>query len=484
MSVVGTAVLRPASPNAVDELRATLERQRQFFLKAGSPPLDQRRADLAKLKAAIKDKAETIAEVISADFGNRSRHESLLAEVFTTLAGLRHTARHLGHWMRPKRVSVSLELLPGRARIVHQPLGVVGVISPWNYPFQLAIMPLIAALAAGNRVMLKPSELTPRTAEFMAELLAGLFPSEQVATVLGGPDIGAAFARLPFDHLFYTGSTAVGRLVMQAAAENLTPVTLELGGKSPCILGEDAALAGAVESIVYGKLLNAGQTCIAPDYVLLPEGRREEFIALAQQAVAKLYPSLAANPDYTSIINDRHYRRLRQYVEEARAKGARIVELNPAQEALGDGRKLAPTLVVEPADELAIMREEIFGPVLPVKTYRRLEDAIDYVNRRPRPLALYYFGADAAKRDAVLERTISGGVSVNETLMHILVEDLPFGGVGASGFGAYHGETGFQTFSHRKGVFLQSRFSGAWLLRPPFGRVTNLMLKVLMSGRR
>jgi len=233
-----------------------------------------------------------------------------------------------------------------------------------------------------------------------------------------------------------------------------------------------------------GKLLNAGQTCIAPDYVLLPEGRREEFIALAQQAVAKLYPSLAANPDYTSIINDRHYRRLRQYVEEARAKGARIVELNPAQEALGDGRKLAPTLVVEPGDELAVMREEIFGPVLPVKTYRRLEDAIDYVNRRPRPLALYYFGADAAKRNAVLERTISGGVSVNETLMHILVEDLPFGGVGASGFGAYHGETGFQTFSHRKGVFLQSRFSGAWLLRPPFGRVTNLMLKVLMSGRR
>lgn len=481
MSVVGTAVLRPGSSSATDELRATLERQRAAFLQAGAPSLAQRRADLAKLKAAIKDKAESIAEAISADFGSRSRHESLLAEIFTTLAGIRHTARHLSGWMRPKRVSVSLELMPGRARILYQPVGVVGIISPWNYPFQLAIMPLVAALAAGNRVMLKPSELTPRTSEFLAEFLAGLFPSEKVATVLGGPDIGAAFARLPFDHLFYTGSTAVGRLVMQAAAENLTPVTLELGGKSPCILGEDAPLAGAVESIVYGKLLNAGQTCIAPDYVLVPEEKREAFINLAQQAAAKLYPSLEANPDYTSIVNDRHYRRLMQYLDEAKAKGARIIEINPAHETLAGGRKLAPRLVIEPAEELALMREEIFGPVLPVKTYRRLEDAIDYVNRHPRPLALYYFGANAEKRDEVLARTISGGVSVNETLMHILVENLPFGGVGASGIGAYHGETGFQTFSHRKGVFLQSRLNGAWLLRPPFGRLTELLLKLLMK---
>src|SRR5579883_1424356 len=355
MGVVSMAVLRPEPASAGDALRATLERQREAFLKEGPPSLAARRADLLKLKAAIKDNAERIAEVISSDFGNRSRHETLLAEVFTTLAGIRHTARHLGRWMRPKRVAVSLELFPGRARILYQPLGVVGIISPWNYPFQLAMMPLFAALAAGNRVMLKPSELTPRTSEFMAEFLSGLFPSEQVATVLGGPEIGAAFARLPFDHLFYTGSTAVGRLVMQAAAENLTPVTLELGGKSPCILGEDAALPGAVDSIIHGKLLNAGQTCIAPDYVLLPEAKREEFINLAQQAVAKFYPRLAANPDYTSIVNDRHYRRIAGHVAEAKAKGVRVIELNPAQETLGaDARKLAPTLVVEPGEELAL----------------------------------------------------------------------------------------------------------------------------------
>ncbi len=481
MSVVSAAVLRPASSGATDELRATLERQRAAFLKAGPPSLEQRRADLAKLKSAVRDKADAVAAAISADFGNRSRHESLLAEIFTTLAGIRHAEKHLAQWMRPKRVSVALELLPGRARILYQPLGVVGIVSPWNYPFQLAIMPLIAALAAGNRIMLKPSELTPRTAEFIAEFLAGLYPSEQVATVLGGAEIGAAFSRLPFDHLFYTGSTAVGRLVMQAAAENLTPVTLELGGKSPCIIGEDAALAGAVESIVYGKLLNAGQTCIAPDYVLLPEGKREEFVTLAQRAVKKFYPRLASNPDYTSIVSDRHYQRLRRQVEEAKARGARIVEVNPAQEPLEGGRKLAPTLVIEPGEDLALMREEIFGPVLPVKTYRALDEAIEYVNRHPRPLALYYFGEDAEKRDRVLARTVSGGAAINETLMHVLVENLPFGGVGASGIGAYHGEIGFQTFSHRKGVFLQSRFNTAFLLRPPFGRLSNLVLKLLLK---
>ena len=480
MSVVAAAVLRPASSSATDELRSTLTRQRQAFLQAGPPGLEERRADLARLRAALRDKAESIATAISADFGNRSRHESLVAEIFTALVGIRHASKHLPQWMRPKRVSVAPELLPGRARILYQPLGVVGIISPWNYPFQLAIMPLIAALAAGNRIMLKPSELTPRTSELIAEVLAGLFPSDKVATVLGGPEIGAAFARLPFDHLLYTGSTAIGRQVMLAAAENLTPVTLELGGKSPCILGEDANLARAVESIVYGKLLNAGQTCIAPDYVLLPQAKREEFIARAQQAVRKFYPRLADNPDYTSIVNERHLGRIRQYLEEARAKGARIVELNPAQESLEGGRKLAPTLVIDPGEDLALMREEIFGPVLPVRSYGALEEAIDYVNRHPRPLALYYFGEDAEKRDAVLARTHSGGVSVNETLMHVLVEDLPFGGIGPSGIGAYHGETGFQTFSHRKGVFLQSRWNGAFLLRPPFGRLTDLALKLLL----
>ena len=467
--------------NSVRGLSAILEHQREAFLRDGPPSLEQRRADLAKLRQAVKNSADRIADVISSDFGSRSRHESSLAEVLVVCGSIRHAVRHLPNWMRPRRVPVSLELKPGRARIFYQPVGVVGIVSPWNYPFQLAIMPLIAALAAGNRVMLKPSEFAPRTAQFIAEFLGALFPADQVATVLGDQEVGAKFARLPFDHLIYTGSTAVGRLVARAAAENLTPVTLELGGKSPCILGADAALPGAVESILYGKLLNAGQSCIAPDYVLLPVAMREQFIRFAAEAVRKMYPSLKNNPDYTSIVNDRHYRRIEQFIEEARARGTRVVDLAPTSEALDrSDRKLSPTLVVEPSDDLAVMREEIFGPVLPLITYSRIDEAIEYVNRHSRPLALYYFGTNAKERREVLKRTISGGASVNQTLMHALVEELPFGGIGASGIGAYHGARGFQTFSHCKGVFLHSRLNFLWLLRPPFGTLTNTLLRLLM----
>jgi coniferyl-aldehyde dehydrogenase len=473
--------VRTKGPSAAEWLSALLEHQREAFLRDGPPSLEQRRADLTKLKRAVKASANRIADVISADFRNRSRHESLMAEVLTVCTSIRHASRHLPRWMSPRRVSVGLELRPARARILYQPVGVVGIISPWNYPFLLAIMPLIAALAAGNRVMLKPSERTPRTAGFIADLLADLFPTEQVRTVLGDREIGAAFARLPFDHLFYTGSATVGRQVMKAAAENLTPVTLELGGKSPCILGADARLPGAVESILYGKLVNAGQSCIAPDYVLLPVAMRDEFIRAAGEAVNRMYPTINSNPDYTSIVDDHHYRRIVRYVEEARARGVRIIELAPADEVLGRSeRKLPPTLVVEPGDELALMHEEIFGPVLPIKTYSRIDEAIDYVNRHPRPLALYYFGANEKERSEVLERTISGGASINETLMHAVVEKLPFGGIGASGMGAYHGEDGFRTFSHRKGVFQQSRFNMLWMLRPPFTRVTDVLIRRLM----
>jgi coniferyl-aldehyde dehydrogenase len=473
----------PAMSDPAAEMRAIFDAQRAAFLHAGAPSHEERRADLTKLSDAIGRSVGRLAAAISADFGNRSPYETEIGEAFPAQSTIRYTLRHLAHWMQPKQVSVGLELMPAGARILYQPVGVVGIISPWNYPFNLAIVPLIAALAAGNRAMLKPSELTPRTSDFIAEFLAGLFPPDKVATIVGGPDVGHAFSRLPFDHLFYTGSTAVGRLVMQAAAENLTPVTLELGGKSPCILGEDAALPSAVESIVHGKLLNAGQTCIAPDYVLLPERQLEDFISLTARTVQKFYPTLAANPDYTSIVNERHYRRIAQYVAEAKASGTRVVEVNPGREVLPpEMRKLAPTLVIEPGENLSVMREEIFGPVLPVKTYRGLDEAIDYVNRHPRPLALYYFGADASKRDEVLRKTISGGASVNATLFHFAAENLPFGGIGASGIGAYHGEFGFQTFSHRKGVFLQRRFSGTRLLRPPFGRITDLMLKFLRRG--
>jgi coniferyl-aldehyde dehydrogenase len=458
-----------------------LAAQRHAFTEAGAPSLAERKADIRKLKEAVASEAEAIASAISADFGNRSRHETLLADVWPVIASARHTLRHLSSWMRPKSAAVGLELLPGRARILYQPRGVVGIISPWNYPFNLAMVPLIAALAAGNRVMIKPSELTPRTSEFLAGFLEKLFPMEKVATVLGGPEIGAAFSALPFDHLFYTGSTAVGRRIMAAAAQNLTPVTLELGGKSPCIAGPDAALPAAVLSIAAGKLLNAGQTCVAPDYVLVPEARREEFLSLFQDAVRKLYPSLRHNPDYTAIVNGRHYARLTAYISEARQRGVEVIEINPANEELPpEERKIAPTILANPPDDLGSMREEIFGPVLPVRTYRSLDEAIGYVNSRPRPLALYYFGSDKGNRDKVLSRTVSGGVAVNDTLIHFAAEGLPFGGVGASGMGAYHGEYGFQALSHPKGVFFQSAINGGSLLRPPFRGLADAMLKFML----
>ena len=459
-----------------------LSLQRQAFLRAGAPTFGQRKADIKKLMEAVKKEAGAIAAAISADFGSRSRHETLLADVWPVLASARYTLRHLSLWMKPKRVPVGLELLPASARILYQPLGVVGIISPWNYPFNLAIVPLIAALAAGNRVMLKPSELTPRTSEFMATFLGKLFPAEKIATVLGGPETGAAFAALPFDHLFYTGSTAVGRQVMLAAAQNLTPVTLELGGKSPCIVAPDAPLASAAESIASGKLLNAGQTCIAPDYVLVPQQRREALIGHLQDAIGKFYPSLSENPDYTAIINGRHYARIASYIEEARQRGARIVEINPSNEALSaEGRKIAPTLLIDPPDDLAVMHDEIFGPILPIVSYASLDEAIAYVNARPRPLALYFFGPDRASREKVLSRTVSGGVTVNDTLLHVAAEGLPFGGAGPSGMGSYHGEYGFQTFSHRKSVFLQNPINGTAMLRPPYGRLAGRMLKFMLG---
>jgi coniferyl-aldehyde dehydrogenase len=468
------------SAAALARLQDLVARQREAFDRDRHPALDVRRDRLRRLLALTEKHGSAIVAAIDADFGGRSPHESRLAELYVTSAGLRDALRDLPKWMKPRRVPTPLALMPGRGEIRPQPLGIVGIVSPWNYPYQLAMVPATGALAAGNRVLLKPSELTPRTAALMAELVAKHFADDEFAVVPGNADVGRAFAATAFDHLFFTGSTAVGRHVARAAAENLVPVTLELGGKSPALVDEDAELALAVPRLVAGKLFNAGQTCIAPDYALVPERRRDAFVASVQDAVAKLYPTLAANPDYTAIVNERHYARLAALVDDARAKGATIVEVNPARERLDRSRrKLAPTLIVGATPDMAAMQEEIFGPLLPVETYRSLDEAIARINARPHPLALYYFGDRAERRDHVLANTIAGGVTVNDTLWHFGHEDLPFGGVGASGIGAYHGERSFLTFSNEMAVFHQPRLAPAKLLWPPYGPTFDRVLALL-----
>jgi acyl-CoA reductase-like NAD-dependent aldehyde dehydrogenase len=352
---------------------------------------------------------------------------------------------------------------------------------PFNFPVNLAVGPLAAALAAGNRVMVKTSEFTPATGELLARLVADRFSPEKVVAVGGEMEVSAEFASLPFDHLLFTGSTAVGRHVMRAAAENLTPVTLELGGKSPVIVGDDYPLARAAQRIVWGKLFNAGQICIAPDYVMVPEGKEREFAAYAQAAARKLYPKVAGNNDYTAVINDGHYQRLTAAVDDARAKGA-VIETAADPAASRGERKLPLTVVLDPTDDMRVLQEEIFGPVLPVRGYRSVDDAITYVNEHPRPLALYVFSHERATQDRVLDQTTSGGVVVNDTLMHYLQDDMPFGGVGPSGMGSYHSREGFDTFSHLKPVFRQrglGSLTGAQLLYPPYGPVTSALLRVM-----
>lgn len=463
-----------------ERLYALLERQRSAFAEEMNPGVAVRKDRLARLAAMGEKHADEIVAAISADFGHRSAHETQMAELVLVGATIRHAERHLKRWMKPRRMPTALHYRPASNRLLRQPLGVVGIVAPWNYPYQLALAPAVAAIAAGNRVMIKPSELTPRFAELLRQIVAESFAEDEMAVVTGDAQTGKAFTELPFDHLFFTGSTAVGRMVAQAAAKNLTPVTLELGGKSPAILDPSSDLAVAVPRLAFGKLLNAGQTCIAPDYAFVPNDRIDAFVEQMHRAVAKMYPRLAANPDYTSIVSDRHFARLQGLLEDARARGARIVPVNPAGEAFDPaGRKQPPVLVLGATPEMKLMQEEIFGPILPVLGYERIEEAIAYINRHDRPLALYWFGSDGANRDKVLNQTISGGVTLNDCIWHIAQEDQPFGGVGASGSGSYHGEWGFRTFSKEKPVFIQPRLNGMFLMYPPFGKTFERMLALL-----
>lgn len=461
-------------------LEECLRAQRQAHAREPYPAWERRAEHLRALRAMLLDHADALADALGADFGQRSKAELMLSELWLAKSEIDSALKHGKRWMRPQRRATGIWLRPATAKVMPQPLGVIGIVAPWNYPILLAVGPLICALAAGNRAMIKMSELTPRTAELFRQLIARTFAQEHVAVVTGDARVGAAFCSLPFDHLIFTGSTAVGRDVMRAASANLTPVTLELGGKSPAIVGPHARFDAAVDSIMAGKTLNAGQTCIAPDYVLVPRGKEQAFIERARRCVARLYPDFARNRDYTTIVSDWHFMRLQRLAHEAASLGAAVHPLTDAQPD-ASRRYFPPCAMSNTPDTSAVMQEEIFGPLLPIVAYDTIDDAIRYVNARPRPLALYLFEDERRTVERVLHETVSGGVAVNETLLHIACEGLPFGGVGASGIGAYHGYDGFATFSKMKPVLFQPRLNARALLLPPYGRrfraVMGLMFK-------
>jgi coniferyl-aldehyde dehydrogenase len=447
------------------------------------PPasLELRRDRLERLRSIVAGNEAPLAEAISNDFGVRSRTETELLEIVPTLSAIRHARKNLARWMRPERRRVDPLFQPASARVRYEPLGVIGIISPWNYPLQLALSPLVDALAAGNRAMVKPSELTPAFSELLRRLVAERFDEAEVAVITGGVEIGQAFASLPFDHLLFTGSTAVGRKVYQAAAANLVPVTLELGGKSPTIICPDYDLAKAARSIAFGKFVNAGQTCIAPDYVLVPEGKERAFADALLAQVRRSYPSIAGNDDYSGLISERHRRRLADAVDAAREAGATVLS-HEDEGARAEG-KIGPTLLFGAPDSSLFLTDEIFGPVLPILPYRDLGDAIAFVAGRERPLALYCFSSDRRTQQRVLDGAISGGVTLNGTLMHVAQENLPFGGVGASGIGAYHGHEGFKRFSHARAVHRIGFINVFERLGPPWGKMAKALGRRLAKRR-
>ncbi|MGM8870601.1 coniferyl aldehyde dehydrogenase [Psychrobacter sp. 2Y5] len=468
----------PSIATTIDEMQAQFSRL--YKLSRDQPINDWATRDeqLDNLELMLSDKQHSLAQAINADFGYRSESETQFAELFPSFTGISHAKKYGKKWMKPRRAAISALYMPAHNEIQPQPLGVVGIMVPWNYPLFLAVGPMIDALAAGNRVMVKMSEAAPKFAQAFAEAVARYFSQDMVCVVLGEVDIAEEFSKLPFDHLLYTGSTAVGKKIMAAAAPNLTPVTLELGGKSPVIVLNGANLESAVNRVMMGKTLNAGQTCIAPDYVLVQRKDHEAFISLAKEWMDKHYPNIADNPDYSRIINNQQFKRVKGYLDQLSGEG--VHQLTDAQPNI-DTRLMPPVIVSEPNDDSEVMQNEIFAPVLPLVHYDTLEDAIDYVNARPRPLALYVFGDDQNEIEQVRSHTVSGGMCINEVVLHVAQHDLPFGGVGHSGTGAYHGQAGFERLSHMKPVFIQSKVNGLNLLLPPYGgffkRAMGLMLK-------
>lgn len=455
-------------------MNALLAKQKAAHLRDGIPSVQKRIEWLDKSIDLLATHGDALNEAMRVDFGHRSKDQSNLTDIAGSIGALKHAKKHVAGWMKPekRKVEFPLGLLGSKAELQFQPKGVIGVISPWNFPVNLTFTPLAGVFAAGNRCMIKPSEFTEATSELMRELIAKYYSPEECTVVTGGPEVGAEFTQLAFDHILFTGATSVARHVMRAAAENLVPLTLELGGKSPVVLGRSADLQKAANRIMAGKTLNAGQICLAPDYAFVPKDKTQDFVQAATKAIETMYPSgLKDNDDYTSIVNQRHFDRINSYVEDARAKGAQVVEINPRAENFSQQphHKIAPTLIIDPTDDMKVMQDEIFGPILPIKSYGDAKDAVAYINAHPRPLGLYYFGDDEAEKTHVLNNTTSGGVTVNDVIFHVAQEDLPFGGVGPSGMGAYHGREGFLEFSHKKAIYTQTKSELLAMMRPPYG---------------
>lgn len=461
----------------VEQLQQLLDQQKRAYQRYPLPTAKERIERLARLKKVLIKYQNQIADAIQQDYGTRAIAETKIGELLTCIEQVRYYSKHLTQWMKPSKRQVSIIHQPAKAWVQYQPLGVIGIITPWNYPLLLSIGPLICALAAGNHAMIKISSASNQFGQVLKNILSEAFPQELVTVVVGGGVISDAFSRLAFDKMIFTGSTNVGKTVMAAAAENLVPVILELGGKSPVIVHPSSPIKDVAQRVAFGKLWNAGQTCVAPDYMFLPKGKLQEFIDAYSEVVSSMYPSLKDNPDYTSIINDKQYNRIQSYLEQATQSGAKIISINPLNENVSSTRKIAPTLLSQVTPQMLIMREEIFGPILPIIEYDQIDDVIEFINQRPRPLALYYFDFDQARADYVAQRTHSGHFGQNAVLTHVAQDDLPFGGVGASGMGKYHGPEGFFSLSHERSVMSIPKLFSLKFILPPFNKPIHAFLE-------
>jgi coniferyl-aldehyde dehydrogenase len=481
--MVATAAAMQDEQQHIAHLQDVFAKQKAAYAKQPFPSVQQRRADLDKLSAVLVKYKDQLATAIDQDFSSRSKDETLLAEILVTLEGIKYNKKNLKSWMKPSKRHVSSLFAPASNKVLYQPKGVIGIIAPWNYPVQLTVAPLAAALAAGNRAVIKLSEFTPATNLVLKAMFSDAFSEDQVAVVLGEASVGIEFTSLHWDHLIFTGSTMVGRHVMAAAGKNLVPVTLELGGKSPCIITDSASLKGAAESIIFGKATNAGQTCIAPDYLLCPENMLTDVKKQIAASYQASYPTLKNNKDYTAIINERQFNRLQGLITNAQENGANVEPLNHANEDFSGTRKMPLTLITQATDDMPVMQDEIFGPILPIVTYKSLDEALEYVKARPRPLALYLFSHDKKEQDHVVKTTHAGGVSINDCLTHIAQDDMPFGGVGDSGIGHYHGKEGFLSLSHAKSIHTKGRFNSGKFVYAPHGRLMHRIIYKFMIGK-